>query len=182
MAMKQGTIIDATMIAAPSTTKNERKERDPEMLQTCKGKQCYFGMKVHIGEDSESRLIHSVETTSAHLHDLTPPAGLLQGEEIVVYGDAFYQAIEKRDLMQGRGIGFRVAIRPGKRRVLPSPQECRWMILSKPPKRISAHRRASVSGDQTAVRLSEDPTAGNAQEPLQSDCAGRPFEPIRCTS
>jgi IS5 family transposase len=64
MAMKQGTIIDATLIAAPSSTKNEKKERDPEMHQTCKGKQWYFGMKFHIGVDSESGLIHSVETTA----------------------------------------------------------------------------------------------------------------------
>jgi IS5 family transposase len=75
MAMKQCTIIDATLIAAPSSTKNEKKERDPEMHQTCKGKQWYLGMKVHIGVDSESGLIHSVETTAAHVHDLTPAGG-----------------------------------------------------------------------------------------------------------
>jgi transposase, IS5 family len=123
MAMKQGTIIDATLIAAPSSTKNEKKERDPEMHQTCKGKQWYFGMKVHIGVDSENGLIHSVETTAANVHDLTPAADLLHGEETVVYADASYQGIEKRDEMQGRGIGFRVAMRPGKRRVLPDTPE-----------------------------------------------------------
>jgi len=88
MAMKQGTIIDATIIAAPSSTKNEKRERDPEMHQTCKGKQWHFGMKVHIGVDSESGLIHSVETTAANVHDLTPAAELLHGEETVVYSDA----------------------------------------------------------------------------------------------
>ena len=65
MAMKQGTIIDATIITAPSSTKNEKGERDPEMHQTKKGNQWYFGMKVHIGVDSETGLIHSVETTAA---------------------------------------------------------------------------------------------------------------------
>ena len=94
MAMKQGTIVDATIIAAPSSTKNEKRERDPEMHQTCKGKQWHFGMKVHIGADSESGLIHSVETTAANVHDLTPAAELLHGEETVVYADAGYQGIE----------------------------------------------------------------------------------------
>ena len=103
------------------------KERDPEMHQPCNGKQWYYrcaegfayGMKVHIGVDSESGLIHSVETTAAHVHDLSPAADLLHGGETVVYADAGYQGIEKRSEMQGRGIGFRVAMRPGKRRALP---------------------------------------------------------------
>ena len=79
MAMKQGTIIDATIIAAPSSTKNKNRERDPEMHQTCKGKQWHFGMKDHIAVDSESGLIHSVETTAANVHDLTPAPELLHG-------------------------------------------------------------------------------------------------------
>lgn len=141
MAMKQGTIIDATIIAAPSSTKNEKKERDPEMHQTCKGKQWHFGMKVHIGVDSESGLIHSVETTAANVHDLTPAAELLHGEETVVYADAGYQGIEKRPEMQGRGIGFRVAMRPGKRRVLPDTPEGRVDDLIETAK---AHIRAKV--------------------------------------
>jgi IS5 family transposase len=125
MAMKQGTIVDATIISAPSSTKNDKRERDPEMHQTCKGKQWHFGMKVHIGVDSESGLIHSVETTAANVHDLTPAAELLHGEETVVYSDAGYQGIEKRPEMQGRGIGFRIAMRPGKRRALPDTPEGR---------------------------------------------------------
>ena len=95
------------------------------MHETCKGKQWFFGMKVHIGVDSESGLIHVVETTAANVHDLTPAADLLHGEEIVVYADAGYQGIEKREEMQGRGIGFRIAMRPGKRRVLPDMPEGR---------------------------------------------------------
>jgi len=141
MAMKQGTIIDATIIAAPSSTKNEKRERDPEMHQTCKGKQWHFGMKVHIGVDSESGLIHAVETTAANVHDLTPAAELLHGEETVVYADAGYQGIEKRPEMQGRGIGFRVAMRPGKRRVLPDTPEGRVDDLVETAK---AHIRAKV--------------------------------------
>jgi IS5 family transposase len=141
MSMKQGTIIDATIIAAPSSTKNKNRERDPEMHQTCKGKQWHFGMKVHIGVDSESGLIHSVETTAAHVHDLTPAAQLLHGEETVVYADAGYQGIEKRPEMQGRGIGFRVAMRPGKRRALPDTPEGRIDGLTETAK---AHVRAKV--------------------------------------
>jgi IS5 family transposase len=141
MAMKQGTIIDATIIAAPSSTKNEKRERDPEMHQTCKGKQWHFGMKVHIGVDSESGLVHSVETTAANVHDLTPAAELLHGEETVVYADAGYQGIEKRSEMQGKGIGFRVAMRPGKRRALPDTPEGRVDDLIETAK---AHFRAKV--------------------------------------
>ena len=139
MAMKQGTIIDATLIAAPSSTKNEKKERDPEMHQTKKGNQWYFGMKVHLGVYSDSGLIHSVETTAANVHDLTPAAELLHGEETVVYADAGYQGIEKRDEMRGRGIGFRVAMLPGKRRVLPDTPEGRLDDLVETAK---AHIRA----------------------------------------
>jgi IS5 family transposase len=141
MAMKQGTIVDATIIAAPSSTKNEKKERDPEMHQTCKGKQWHFAMKVHIGVDSESGLIHSVETTAANVHDLTPAAELLHGKETVVYADAGYQGIEKRPEMQGRGIGFRVAMRPSKRRALPDTSEGRLDDLIETAK---AHVRAKV--------------------------------------
>ena len=141
MAMKQGTIIDATLIAAPSSTKNKAGERDPEMHQTKKGNQWYFGMKVHIGVDKDTRLIHSVETTAANVHDLTPAADLLHGEETVVYADAGYQGIEKRTEMEGKGIGFRVAMRPGKRRVLPDTPEGRVDDLIETAK---AHIRAKV--------------------------------------
>jgi IS5 family transposase len=139
MAMKQGTIIDATLIAAPSSTKNKKGERDPEMHQTKKGNQWYFGMKVHIGVDKDNGLIHSVETTAANVHDLTPVADLLHGEETVVYADAGYQGIEKREEMQGKAIGFRVAMRPGKRRALPDNPEGRLDDLIETAK---AHIRA----------------------------------------
>jgi IS5 family transposase len=139
MAMKQGTIIDATLIAAPSSTKNKKGERDPEMHQTKKGNQWYFGMKVHIGVDKDNGLIHSVETTAANVHDLTAAADLLHGEEKVVYADAGYQGIEKRPEMEGKGIGFRVAMRPGKRRALPNTPEGRLDDLVETAK---AHIRA----------------------------------------
>jgi IS5 family transposase len=141
MAMKQGTIIDATLIAAPSSTKNEKRERDPEMHQTKKGNQWYFGMKVHIGVDKDSGLIHSVETTAANVHDLTPVAELLHGEEEVVYADAGYQGIEKREEMEGKATTFRTAMRPGKRKLLPKTAEG-W--VDEWCERAKAHIRAKV--------------------------------------
>ncbi len=91
--------------------------------------------------DSESGLIHSVESTAANVHDLTPAAERLHGEETVVYADAGYQGTEKREAMQDRGIAFRVAMRPGKRRVLPDTPEGRLDDLVETAK---AHMRAKV--------------------------------------
>jgi IS5 family transposase len=129
------------LIAAPSSTKNEKGERDPEMHQTKKGNQWFFGMKVHIGVDKDTGLIHSVETTAANVHDLTPAADLLHGEETVVYADAGYQGIDKRAEMEGKGICFRVAMRPGRRRALPDTPERRVDGLIETAK---AHIRAKV--------------------------------------
>ena len=109
------------------------------MHQTKKGNQWYYGMKVHIGVDAESGLIHSVETTAANVHDLTPAAELLHGEESVVYADAGYQGIAKRPEMEGKKIQFRVAMRPGQRRVLPDTAEGRLLNLIEMAK---AHMRA----------------------------------------
>jgi IS5 family transposase len=138
MAMKQGTIIDATLIAAPSSTKNKKGERDPEMHQTKKGNQWYFAMKVHIGVDKDNGLIPSIETTSANVHDLTPASELLHGEETVVYADSGYQGIEKREEMKGKAVGFRVVMRPGKRRALPATPEGRLDDLIETAKAHSA--------------------------------------------
>jgi IS5 family transposase len=141
MAMKQGTIIDATLIAAPSSTKNKAGERDPEMHQTKKGNQWYFGMKDHIGVDKDTGLIHAVETTAANVHDLTPALDLLHGEEEVVYADAGYQGFDKRKEMEGIKAKFRIAMRPGKRRVLPDTPDGRLENLVEMAK---AHIRAKV--------------------------------------
>ena len=86
-----GTIVDATIIAAPSSTKNKAQARDPEMHQTRKGRQWYFGMKLHIGVDSKLKLIHSLLTTAANVHDGTVLGGLLHGAETRVYGDQAYR-------------------------------------------------------------------------------------------
>ena len=139
MTMRQGTIVDATLIAAPSSTKNKDGKRDPEMHQTKKGNQWYFGMKVHLGVDKDSGLIHSVVTTAANVHDLTPAAELLHGDEAVVYADAGYQGIAKRPEMAGRTTTFRVAMRPGKRRALRDTADGRLLDLIETAK---AHIRA----------------------------------------
>ena len=90
LQISRGTIVDATIISAPSSTKNRTKERDPEMHQTKKGNQWYFGMKAHIGVDSRTKLIHSVAATAAHVHDSQVLPALLHGQETRVWGDAAY--------------------------------------------------------------------------------------------
>ena len=90
MKISTGTIVDATIISAPSSTKNQDKARDPEMHQTKKGNQWYFGMKAHIGVDSRTKLIHSVVATAANVHDSQVLPDLLHGEETRVWGDSAY--------------------------------------------------------------------------------------------
>ena len=119
LLLKQGTLVDATLIAAPSSTKNNSVSRDPEMHQTKKGNNWYFGMKVHIGVDAESGLTHTVITTAANVHDVTQAHALLNGEETDVFADAGYQGVEKRHENHDRQVTWHVAMRPGKRRALP---------------------------------------------------------------
>ena len=90
LQVSRGTIVDATIISAPSSTKNRTKERDPEMHQTKKGNQWYFGMKAHIGVDSQTKLIHSVAATAANVHDSQALPELLHGQETRVWGDSAY--------------------------------------------------------------------------------------------
>jgi IS5 family transposase len=141
VTMRQGMIVDATLIAAPISTKNKEGKRDPEMHQTKKGNQWSFGMKIHTGVVKDSGLIHSVVVTAANVHDLTPAAELLHGDEDVVYGDAGYQGIAKRQEMAGKTMEFRVAMRPGKRRGLPHTPEGRMQDLIETAK---AHIRSKV--------------------------------------
>src|SRR6266705_5204450 len=91
LRLNNGTIVDATIINAPSSTKNARQERDPEMHQTRKGKQWYFGMKAHVGVDSQTKLIHSVVATAANAADSRALPHLLHGEETRVWGDQVYR-------------------------------------------------------------------------------------------
>ena len=111
LSLRQGTIVDATLINAPSSTKNKDGKRDPEMHQTKKGNQYYFGMKAHIGVDDESGLVHSVVGTSANVADVTQVEQLLHGEENVVCADAGYTGVEKRAEHAGREVIWQVAAR-----------------------------------------------------------------------
>lgn len=121
--LREGTIIDASIIEAPSTKKNRAGRRDPEMHQTKKGNQWHFGMKLHIGADAETGIVHSVATTAANVHDVTVASRLLHGGEKEVWGDAGYQGVAKRAEMRALDVEWHVALRPGRRRQLPSESE-----------------------------------------------------------
>ena len=96
LMMRGGTIVDATIISAPSSTKNRKNARDPEMHQTKKGNQWYFGMKSHIGVDAGSGRVHSVKNTAANVADIVMTSELIRDDDSVVYGDAGYIGVEKR--------------------------------------------------------------------------------------
>uniref|UniRef100_D5X675 Transposase IS4 family protein n=1 Tax=Thiomonas intermedia (strain K12) TaxID=75379 RepID=D5X675_THIK1 len=118
LLLKEGTAIDATLIAAPSSTKNSTGTRDPEMHQTKKGNQWHFGMKAHIGVDADSGLVHTVVGTPANVNDVTQAHALVHGEESTVFADAGDQGVDKRDDTQAIDTQRHVAMRPGKRRLL----------------------------------------------------------------
>ncbi|WP_369426379.1 IS5 family transposase [Stutzerimonas zhaodongensis] len=124
LSLRQGTIVDATLIHAPSSTKNKEGKRDPEMHQTKKGNQYYFGAKAHIGVDVESGLVHHVHVTAANVADVTQVDKLLHGEENMVAADAGYTGVEKRSEHEGRQVIWQIAARRstyekyGKRSVL----------------------------------------------------------------
>lgn len=116
LKVNRGTIVDATIINAPSSTKNKEKKRDPEMHQTRKGNQWYFGMKTHIGVDSQTKLIHSVAVTPANIHDSQVMEDLLHGNETRIWGDSAYagqkdklnaHAPRAKDFTQKKGSRYR---------------------------------------------------------------------------
>jgi IS5 family transposase len=121
LLMREGTLVDATIIAAPSSTKNQKGERDPEMHQTRKGNQWYFGMKAHIGADAQSGLVHTVAGTAANVSDISQTHALLHGQERSVHADAGYIGVEKRpEIIAGHGeVEWRVAVRRGKLKAMP---------------------------------------------------------------
>ena len=117
LLLKAGTAVDATLIPAPSSTKNKDKLRDPEMHSSRKGNQWYFGMKAHIGVDADSGLVHTVRGTSGNVADVVEGNSLLHGEETDSFGDAGYQGVHKRPDARP-GVKWHVAMGPGKRRKL----------------------------------------------------------------
>jgi transposase, IS5 family len=118
--LRQGTIVDATIIAAPSSTKNKQKSRDPEMHQTKKGNQWYFGMKAHIGADVVSGIVHSLTGTAANEADINQMASVLHGEEKMVFADAGYTGAQTRPEHEDRGVSWNIAAKRNTIKVLPS--------------------------------------------------------------
>ena len=141
LSLRGGTIVDATIIAAPSSTKNQDGERDPQMHQTKKGNQWYFGMKAHIGVDEESGLVHHVECTAANAGDVTQVHKLLHGQEDTVCGDSGYTGADKRDELRDVTSVFLIAEKPSKLRAMKNqrdrPYAERW-------ERFKASLRAKV--------------------------------------
>jgi len=120
LLLKTGTVVDATLIAAPSSTKNAQGERDPEMHQTKKGNQWHFGMKAHIGVDADSGLVHTVVGTAANAHDVTQASALLHGEESDVFADSGYRGVHKREevIQTHPDVAWHVAMMPSHRKAL----------------------------------------------------------------
>jgi IS5 family transposase len=120
LLLREGTLVDATLIAAPPSTKNKDKKRDPEMHQTKKGHQWYFGMKAHIGADRDSKLVHTVVVTAANVADITKTSELLHGQEQQVHADAGYTGVEKRAEIVAleRKIDWQIACKRGLIKVL----------------------------------------------------------------
>jgi IS5 family transposase len=135
LLLKRGSIVDATIIAAPSSTKNAEGERDPEMHQTKKGEQWYFGMKAHIGVDADSGLVHTVTTTPANESDVEQVADLLHGKEKNVWGDSGYRGAQSR--VDREDLQWHIAARPGDVAKMPE---------GRAKKRVQKqeHRKASV--------------------------------------
>jgi IS5 family transposase len=141
LLMNQGTLVDATIIAAPSSTKNKEKTRDPELGHTRKGKQYYLGAKAHIGVDAASGLVHSTTTTAANVADITVTAHLLHGEEEAVFADAGYTGAEKRAELKDRKVKWYIAAKRGQVAALP---EGEVKALTQRIERIKAHVRSRV--------------------------------------
>lgn len=130
LIMHGGTIVDATIIAAPSSTKNKDGKRDPEMHQTKKGNQWYHGMKVHSGTDSGSGYVHTITGTSANVHDIEETSKLIRHDDKVVYGDSGYSGAGKRDEIKNdehlSNVEFRINKRPSSIKVPKSYQGINW--------------------------------------------------------
>jgi IS5 family transposase len=142
LVLKEGTVVDATIISAPSSPKNEEKTRDPEMHQTKKGNEWHFGMKAHIGVDAHSGAVHTLETTAANVADINKGHALVHGEEKMVFADAGYQGIEKRtsEIKNAQTV-WHVAMRPGKRKLL---SDKGGELISNVLERLKAKVRAFV--------------------------------------
>ena len=143
LLLREGTLIDATIIAAPPSTKNREGRRDPAMHQTRKGQQWYFGMKAHIGADDAHGLVHTVEGTAANVSDISQAHALLHGDEVRAGADAGYIGVEKRPeiIALGREIDWRIA---GKRSTLAKAPESWAKVIGGAWEKLKARARALV--------------------------------------
>jgi len=159
LLLRAGTIVDATIIAAPSSTKNGSATRDPEMKQTRKGRNWHFGMKLHIGAD-ERGIVHTVTATNAAAADITQLPALLHGQEREVFGDQAYWKEADRQAYEARGVRYRSigAPTPGRS----SPRAGR---RSTARVRDPCPRRASLPRGQASVGLRQSEVPGLGQEP-----------------
>jgi len=132
LLLRAGTIVDATIIAAPSSTKNAAATRDPEMKQTRKGRTWYFGMKLHIGADKRG-IVHTVTATDARVADITELPQLLHGREREVFGDQAYWKEADRQAFAARGVRYRINRRPNRR-----PLSERWRLINRARSRTRA--------------------------------------------
>jgi len=137
-------VVDATLIAAPSSTKNKDGQTDPEMHQTRKGNQWHFGMKAHIGVDADPGLVHTVTTTAANAHDITQATALLHGEENIVFADSGYRGAHKREEVQAQhpDVNWQIAMMPGQRRDMDTSQPIN--ALREQLEQVKASIRAKV--------------------------------------
>ncbi|MEK8084789.1 IS5 family transposase [Aquabacterium sp. A3] len=141
LMLRSGTVVDATLISAPSSTKNASGERDPEMHQSKKGQQWFFGMKAHIGVDADSGLVHTVRGTAGNVNDVVEANSLLHGQETDVFADAGYQGAHKRPDAKD-DVQWHVAMRPGLRKLLDKADP--MDALTDQLERIKASIRAKV--------------------------------------
>lgn len=170
LLMKEGTLVDATIIEAPPSTKNAESSRDPEMHQTKKGNEWHFGMKAHVGVDADSGLVHSLVGTSANVSDVLQAHALLHGHEREAFGDAGYPGVEKRDEMKGNPVQWRVAVKRGKIKAMRDGGECQNFRVQGADSRPG---RASVSYRQESVPPSQSSLQGAHQE------HGTTVQPVR---
>ena len=173
ITLRSGTLVDATIIDAPSSTKNKAKARDPEMSSTKKGNDWYFGMKAHIGVDAVSGVVHSLDTSTAKLHDSQVWDDLLHGEETSVWAELplerhwserQWRRLRQRRArggVQGAGQGLGCDEKSAKGQSAGSPRRA-----DQPHHRHGQGQgRASLPRHQTPVRPCEDPLPGTRQEP-----------------
>jgi transposase, IS5 family len=142
LLLRAGTIVDATIIAAPSSTKNATATRDPEMKQTRKGRNWHFGMKLHIGTDQRG-IVHTVRATDAAVADITQLPDLLHGQERELFGDQAYWKEDDRQFLESWGIRYRINRRPNSQR----PLSARWRLINRGAFADPRARRACLSRD-----------------------------------